>query len=195
MLRRIHEETGDRSSLSGFTLSREQLSFNQHQGRFDVTLTNFVTTAYPESHYDKIYSIGAWEHVRPNEIPALLRKLFRAMKPGGRLVQQFICMPSDRLPTTVLIAEQTFFPGSALSSYRHQAQSWEAAGFAAVEQSIHDYRPTLRAWFDNLAANRDRAVSLVGVNRYNEFLVFFAGAWRCFKDCEGFVLRVALRKP
>ena len=41
-----------------------------------MTLTNFVTTAYPEAHYDKIYSIGAWEHV-PREIPALLRKLYR----------------------------------------------------------------------------------------------------------------------
>ena len=32
------------------------------------------------------------------------------------------------------------------------------------------------------------------MKRFNEFLVFFAGAWRCFKDLEGFVLRVALQK-
>jgi len=194
MLKRIYEETGDRASLSGYTLSREQLAYSQREGLFDVTLTNFVTTTYPDAHYDKIYSIGAWEHVRPNEIPALLRKLYRALKPGGRLIQQFICLPSERLPTTVMIGEQTFFPGSALSSYKHQAQSWEAAGFRMIEQSIHDYRPTLRAWFDNLVAHRERAIALVGVKRFNEFLVFFAGAWRCFKDLEGFVLRVALQK-
>jgi len=194
MLRRIHEETGDKASLSGYTLSREQLAYNQGQALFDVRLTNFVTTTYPEAHYDKIYSIGAWEHVRPNEIPGLLRKLFRALKPGGRLVQQFICLPSERLPTTVMIGEQTFFPGSALSSFKHQIESCEAAGFRVIEQSIRDYQPTLRAWFDNLVTHRDRAIELVGVRRYNEFLVFFAGAWRCFKDLEGFVLRVALQK-
>jgi cyclopropane-fatty-acyl-phospholipid synthase len=194
MLRRIEEETGDRASLSGYTLSREQLTYNRQQGRFDVSLTNFVTTTYPEAHYDKIYSIGAWEHVRPLEIPPLLRKLHRALKPGGRLVQQFICLSSDRLPTTVMIGEATFFPGSALSSYKHQIRACEAAGFRVIEQSIHDYRPTLRAWFNNLAAHRAQAIALVGVKRYNEFLVFFAGAWRCFQDVEAFVLRIALRK-
>jgi cyclopropane-fatty-acyl-phospholipid synthase len=194
MLARLDQETGGKANLSGFTLSREQLAYNQRQGRFEVSLTNFVTAAYPEARYDKIYSIGAWEHVRPREIPPLLHKLHRALKPGGRLVQQFICLSSESLPTTVMIGEQTFFPGSALSSYKHQIQACEAAGFRVVEQTIHDYRPTLRAWFDNLAAHREQAIELVGVKRYNEFLVFFAGAWRCFKDTEGFVLRIALQK-
>jgi cyclopropane-fatty-acyl-phospholipid synthase len=194
MLRRIYEATGDKANLSGFTLSREQQAYNQRQGQFDVSLTNFVTTSYTELHYDKIYSIGAWEHVRPREISPLLHKLYRALKPDGRLVQQFICLTSESLPTTVMIGEQTFFPGSALSSYKHQIRACEAAGFRVVEQSIHDYRPTLRAWFDNLAAHREKAIELVGVQRYNEFLVFFAGAWRCFKDVEAFVLRIALKK-
>jgi cyclopropane-fatty-acyl-phospholipid synthase len=194
MLRRIDQETGDAANLSGYTLSREQFAYNQRHNRFAVSLTNFVTTTYPESHYDKIYSIGAWEHVRPLEIPPLLARLHRALKPGGRLVQQFICLSSERLPTTVMVGEETFFPGSALSSYKYQVQACEAAGFRVVEQSIHDYRPTLRAWFDNLAAHRERAVELVGVQRFNEFLVFFPGAWRCFQDVEAFVLRIALEK-
>jgi cyclopropane-fatty-acyl-phospholipid synthase len=195
MLKRIHEETGEKRGLSGFTLSRAQLEYIRRRGDFDVSLTNFVTASYPDSYYDKIYSIGAWEHVRPNEILMLLSKLFRALKPGGRLVQQFICLPGERLPTTVMIGERTYFPGSALSSYKHQIQCCAAAGFRVVDQRIRDYRPTLRAWFENLSANRARAISLVGVQRYNEFLVFFPAAWRCFRDVEGFVLRIALEKP
>ncbi len=185
MLRRIYEHTGDKESLSGYTLSREQLVYNEDHGRFDVSLTNFVTADYPEAQFDKIYSIGAWEHVRPLEIPPLLEKLHRALKPGGRLVQQFICLTSEHLPTTVMIGEQTFFPGSALSSYRHQLQACESSGFRVLEQSRHDYRPTLRAWFVNLAAHREQAIKLVGVKRYNEFLVFFAGAWRMLQGRRG----------
>jgi len=195
MLGRIDQEAQGKAELTGFTLSREQFDHIQRQGRFNVSLTNFVTVTYPEAHYDKIYSMGAWEHVRPGEISPLLNKLYGALKPGGRLVQQFICLCSDVLPTTVMIGEETFFPGSALSSYKHHIQTCEAAGFRIVEQSIHDYRPTLRAWFNNLAAHREQAIKLVGVKRYNKFLVFFAGAWRCFKDVEGFVLRIALKKP
>jgi cyclopropane-fatty-acyl-phospholipid synthase len=195
MLRRIREATGDARNLSGMTLSRAQLEFIGELGDFNVSETNFVLCDYGNSSFDKIYSIGAWEHVRPDEILPLLRKLFRALKPGGRLVQQFICLPHDRFPTTVMIGEQTFFPGSALSTYTHQLRCCEATGFRVLEQKILDYRPTLRAWFENLSAHADEAVSIVGVQRFNEFLVFFPAAWRCFKDLEGFVLRIALEKP
>ena len=193
MLKRIHEATGDKENLFGYTLSKEQFAYNEQHGRFNVSLTNFVTTDYPEESFDAIYSIGAWEHVRRKEIPGLLRRLYKALRPGGRLIQQFICMPSDTVPTTA-IASQLFFPGSMLSSYKYQVRSSEAAGFRVTEQSLHDYRETLRAWFNNLVAHRDRALALAGLRRYNEFLVFYPAAWRG-NDLEGIVLRLSLEKP
>ena len=195
MLDLIDDETGGNAELSGFTLSGEQLTHMRQRGRSGVSLTNFVTTTYPTAWYDKIFSMGAWEHVRPNEVLPLLHTLYRALKPGGRLVQQFICLYPEVPPTTVMIGQQTFFPGSALSSYKRQIRACEAAGFRVIEQSIHDYRPTLRAWFNNLVAHREPAIREIGITRYNEFLVFFAGAHRCFQDLEGFVLRIALEKP
>jgi cyclopropane-fatty-acyl-phospholipid synthase len=193
MLGRIHEATGDRENLFGYTLSRDQVAHNEQNGQFNVSLTNFVTTRYPAESFDIIYSIGAWEHVRQEEIPGLLDRLYEALRPGGRMVHHFICMPSDTLPTTA-IASQLFFPGSMLSSYRYQARAFERAGFRVVEQSLHDYRDTLRSWFNNLVANRDRAIELVGVPRYNEFLSFYPAAWRFANDVEGFVVRFGLEK-
>ena len=125
---RLHQELVDGTNVRKLPF-REQLAYNQGHGLFDVTLTNFVTTADPEAHYDKIYSIGAWDKC-DRARSCSLAELYRALKSGGRLVHQFICLPTH-----------------------------------------------------------NRAIELVGVRRYNEFLVFFAGAWRCFNDvrvsCSG----------
>jgi cyclopropane-fatty-acyl-phospholipid synthase len=194
MLKRIHEHTGDKENLFGYTLSKEQVEYNQTHNGFNVEFRNFVTTDYPEGFYDKIYSIGAWEHVRPKEVPLVTSKLYNALKPGGRLVHHFFCRPNEQVPSTYTVA-QIFFPGSVSDSYRHHIRSFEAAGFRVVHQSVHDYRDTLRAWFERLAENRERAIELVGVSTYNRYLVFFAASWRYFQDVTGMLVRLAMIKP
>ena len=194
MMKRIYEATGDRENLYGYTLSKEQVAYNEATNGFQVEFRNFVTCDYPEQHFDKIYSIGAWEHVRKQEIPQLLAKLYRSLKPGGRLVKHFFGNTSDRHFAAVAVS-QLFFPGSLGASYRFHAAAFEAAGFRITHCSVHDYRPTLRAWFDNLVRNRKRAIELVGVPTYNRYLVFFPTSWRYFDDKLGMVTRWVLEKP
>jgi cyclopropane-fatty-acyl-phospholipid synthase len=194
MMNHIRQHTGDKDNLFGYTLSKEQLAHVTQRYGFNVTYRDFITADYRSAEFDRIYSIGAWEHVRPREIPPLLAKLFRALKPGGRLVQQFICFPSDR-PSPYAVGAQLYFPGSNLSPYDFQIQSAEAAGFRITHQSIHDYRLTLKAWYDNLAAHRDQAIDRVGLRTYNKYMVFFPIAWTFHHDREGILLRIALQKP
>lgn len=194
MLKRIAEATGDKQNLHGYTLSREQVAHNEAHNGFNVEFKNFITADYPKESFDKIYSIGAWEHVRTHEIPPLLSKLYAALKPGGRLVQHFFCRLQEGLPSTAVVS-QLFFPGSTSSPLRYQLQSCERAGFRITHRSIHDYRPTVRAWFDNLVAQKERALQLVDVRTYNRYLVFFPASWRYFDDVTGFVIRLVLQKP
>jgi cyclopropane-fatty-acyl-phospholipid synthase len=193
MLKRIYEATGDKENLYGYTLSEEQVNYNEEHNHFKVQFKNFITADYPEAHFDKIYSIGAWEHVRPHEAPQLLAKLYRALKPGGRLVQHFLCRMTDPLPASAVVS-QLFFPGSINASYRFHVRGFEAAGFRVTHQSIHDYRQTLRDWFDNLVAHREQAIELVGIETYNRYLVFFAASWRYFNDVTGALFRFVLEK-
>jgi cyclopropane-fatty-acyl-phospholipid synthase len=60
---------------------------------------------------------------------------------------------------------------------------------------MHDYRPTLRAWFDRLVAHREEALRLVPVRVYNRYLTFFPTSWRYFNDHYGVVIRWVLEKP
>ena len=194
MLRRIYEHTGDKENLHGLTLSREQLAYNHEHNGFQVEFDDFITREYPDAAYDAIYSIGAWEHVRPKEIVPLVKKLYRALKPGGRLVKHFFCRVPDKLFATA-VCSQIYFPGSIGSPYRFHVRTFEGAGFRITHRSIHDYRPTLRAWFDNLAAQRERALELVDVATYNRYLTFFPVSWRYFQEGLGMVTRWVLEKP
>ncbi|HEX4150483.1 MAG TPA: class I SAM-dependent methyltransferase [Pirellulales bacterium] len=193
MLRRIHEATGDKENLHGYTLSREQVTYNDEHNGFRVEFQNFLTADYPTGYYDKIYSIGAWEHVRPQEIGPVLAKIHRALVPGGRFVDHFLCRLVDPLPASAVIS-QLFFPGAVNSSYRFHRRSFETAGFRITHTSVHDYRPTLRSWFDRLVAQRERALELVGIQTYNRYLVFFASAWRYFDEATGTLFRFVLEK-
>jgi cyclopropane-fatty-acyl-phospholipid synthase len=194
MLRRIEEATGDRENLYGYTLSQEQVKYIRDFYGYNVELRNFITCHYNDAEFDKIYSIGAWEHVRHRDVPVILEKLYRTLKPGGRLVKHFFCPMAETIPAAAVVA-QIFFPGSFIPAYPTQKKAFEKAGFRIMHQSIHDYRPTLRAWFENLTANREKAIELVGVRTYNKYMVFFPASWRYFDDGEAMLVRFVLNKP
>lgn len=180
MLRHIHSTTGDKHNLYGYTLSKEQKAYIEQNFGFNVVHEDFTTADLGENRYDKIYSIGALEHIRPEGIEPLLRSIHRALKPGGRLVQHFFSLNgTDPLPIS-MISAQLSFPGSRLSLHSHHLTCAANAGFRLVQDTLHDYRPTLRAWFDRLTEEREKAIELVGVRMTNKYLAFFASSWAFF---------------
>lgn len=194
MLRRIHETTGDKENLYGLTLSREQAAYNAEHNGFNVEYDDFVTREYGSEEFDAVYSIGAWEHVKPHEVRPLLVKLYGALKPGGRLVQHFFC-PVNDVRSATIACSQIYFPGSLGASLRYQWKANEDAGFRITHLSVHDYRLTLRAWYDRLVENRERALELVDVPTFNRYMTFFPASWRYFDDRIGILTRWVLRKP
>jgi cyclopropane-fatty-acyl-phospholipid synthase len=194
MLRHVHAATGDAENLSGFTLSREQERYIRERLGLKATLADFEEADYGVAAYDKIYSIGAFEHVRPDDLLALYRKMHAALRPGGRAVLHFFSLNgSDRLPTS-MVGSQFFFPGSVLSLHADHLAHAKAAGFTLTHDSEHDYRPTLRAWFDRLVENRDKAHALVGVQVVNKYLAFFASSWAFFDLKKATLHRLVLVK-
>jgi len=192
MMERILEASAGEARVRGMTLSRVQAEHALGRG-LDVEFRDFVTAEYPPAHYDRVYSIGSWEHVRRDDVDDLLARLHRTLKADGRLVMQFFCPIDDSTPSWLLSA-QIFFPGSATPGYAWQIQAFERAGFRIRHVSIHDYRPTLRAWFDRLAAEREKAIQLADLETYNRFLVFFAVSFRLFEEGRTILGRYVLEK-
>jgi cyclopropane-fatty-acyl-phospholipid synthase len=192
MLRYLRE-TGHSGELIGLTLSQEQLTFDQQQRGLSVSLSDFITDPFEAAPYDRIYSIGSLEHVRPAELTSLYQKTYDALAPGGLAVHQFFSYKSDPYPISVAVLE-LFFPGSMLSMHRDHIEAAEAAGFRITHDSIHDYKPTLKAWYDRLVANRDKALALVGLEVYNRYMTFLPFAWLFFQQNEADLHRVVIEK-
>ena len=94
-----------------------------------------------------------------------------------------------------MLAGQLFFPGSELTPYRTHFRIFQRAGFLIERQTVSDYRPTLRAWFENLVANKEEAIRIAGVRNYNRHLLMFAVSWRFFDQADSTLFRFLLRKP
>lgn len=194
MLRHIHAATGDAENLSGLTLSRDQLAYIRDNLGLRAAYDDFITRDYGVATLDKVYSIGSFEHIKPDEVLPLYRRLHAALKPGGRAVFHFFSLNgTDRWPSSMLGA-QAFFPGSVLALHDDHLAWARAAGFRLTHDSSHDYRPTLRAWFDRLVENRAEAERLVGVQVVNKYLAFFASSWSFFDLGKATLHRLVLMK-
>ena len=194
MLRLVYEMTGDKENLHSYTLSKKQMEFNAARENFNMEYRDFITTDYPKESFDKIYAVAVAEHVRPKDIGPWMKKLHDGLKPGGTMVQHFFCLANDTTPVSA-VAGQLIFPGSELSSHHRWVQAIEAAGLKIIRHTVHDYRPTLHAWYFNLARNREKALKAASVYEYNRFLVFIAGTYRFFDDGEAKVYRFKIKRP
>ena len=194
MLRAISEKAGGGADLVGYTLSQEQARHIRETSGPKVKVENFVTADLGQDCYDAIYGVGALEHVKPDEIGSLYSKFHAALKPGGRMVQHYFSLDGDDPFPASMIAAQLFFPGSSLSTQSHHLACLKQAGFRLEHASRHDYRPTLRAWFDRLVENKARAIELVGLETTQKYLAFFAASYRFFDRGEATLHRIRLAK-
>lgn len=191
---RFLQDAGHQGELTGLTLSKKQFSYARNELGLNVSLANFVTDPFENAPYDRIFSIGSLEHVRPQEIENLYQKIYQALIPGGLSVHQFFSLETEPYPASMVMI-QLFFPGSLLVMHRHHIDAAKKAGFRIVSDSIGDYKPTLRAWYERLVKNKEQAIELVGLEIYNRYMTFFPIAWRFFQEQEAALHRVVMEKP
>lgn len=194
MMKKVYETTRDDEHLVGYTLAREQIRFIQDTYGFQAEFKDLVTTAFEPESFDKIYTVGVVEHIPVHQLLPVAQKLAKTIKPNGRIVQHFFCQLSDAPSTRLFAAGIKMFPGAELASLRHHLRVFDQAGLDIVHQSIHNYRPTLKAWYDRLAERRDEAIRLVGVHNYNRYLCYLADAWRLFDDRDLVLTRFVLQR-
>jgi cyclopropane-fatty-acyl-phospholipid synthase len=187
-------DRGHRGHLKGVTLSKEQLSYVKDTLGLDASLSDFVTDPFEGAPYDRIYSIGAIEHVKPDELEGLYQKIYDALRPGGLSVHQFFSLELEPYPSA-MVASQLFFPGSLLVMHDVHVKAAEKAGFTVRRDSIHDYRPTLRAWYERLTGKQEEALKLVDLRTYNRYMIFFPVSWLFFQLEEAKLHRMVLEKP
>jgi cyclopropane-fatty-acyl-phospholipid synthase len=179
----------------GVTLSQTQYDFTQAKigrlglaDRVTVELRDYTTL---EGTYDKISSIGMYEHVGIAHYAKYFSKIYSLLRDRGLLLNHGITRrakpnkrrfagrrPEDRLMTRYI------FPGAELDNIGHTCEMMEARRFEVhdVENWREHYAQTARFWCQRLSARKDKAIALVGPERYRLWLAYLAGVSFAFRD-------------
>ena len=147
---------------TGITLSKNQHAHVQQlieerglQGRVRVELRDYRELS-ADAPFDKISSVGMFEHVGAANMPTYFRKIHSLLKPGGLVLNHGIT--SGQLDYRQLGAgmgdfiEKYIFPGGELLHVTHVLRETAAAGLEMVDtESLRPhYARTLWAWSDAL---------------------------------------------
>ncbi|WP_431109877.1 class I SAM-dependent methyltransferase [Variovorax paradoxus] len=149
---------------TGITLSKNQHAHVQRlieekglQGRVRVELRDYRELS-ADAPFDKIASVGMFEHVGAANMPTYFRKIHSLLRPGGLVLNHGIT--SGQLDYRQLGAgmgdfiEKYIFPGGELLHVTHVLRETAAAGLEMVDtESLRPhYARTLWAWSDSLEA-------------------------------------------
>jgi cyclopropane-fatty-acyl-phospholipid synthase len=176
----------------GITLSEAQLALARERvaakGLGDRVTLEIRDYADLTGTFDKIASIGMYEHIGLANIPGYFATVRRLLAENGLFLNHAISRRAkkkmQRLGTR---PEQRailkyIFPGGELDDIGHSVAAMEQTGFEVhdVEAWRQHYALTTRHWCERLTARREEAVAQVGEETYRIWVAYLAGCSLAF---------------
>ncbi len=178
----------------GVTLSRNQKAYADEQierqglrGRVSVELLDYRDLG--RESFDKIVSVGMFEHVGRSHLPEYFAQAYRLLKPGGLFLNHGISRravggpEADSFLARRLVGPDSFsqryiFPDGELVPVSEAGMLAEAAGFEVrdVESFREHYALTLRHWVRRLAERGAEAVQAAGEVTYRTWRLYMSAS-------------------
>jgi cyclopropane-fatty-acyl-phospholipid synthase len=165
-----------------FAYARERVSRLGLENRVKIELRDYSLV---EGDFDKIASIGMFEHVGFAKYPAYFQTINRLLKPGGFYLHHSIAIRSAAYERRQRKKARTgdaigryIFPGGELDHLGMSIANLERYGFEVhdVEAWREHYARTTRLWHDRLSANRAAAEREVGAVKTRLWVAYLAAA-------------------
>ncbi len=188
----------------GITLSRLQFDEAQRRiaaagvgDRARVELRDYRDLG--SERFDKIVSVGMFEHVGRARFADYFRAAYDALRPGGLFLNHSI---ADESPTRQGekgsgFMRQFVFPDGELVAVSDALGVAERCGFEVrdVESLREHYARTLRVWLTNLERNRAAAIAAGGETSYRAWRLYLAGSAQGFISGRMGVYQSLLARP
>lgn len=201
MLRRLVDHAGV-SHAVGLTLSPSQARWIREYDNPKIeVLEQDWRDHRPERRYDAIISVGAFEHfvqkgLDPKVKLDAYREFFaycdKVLAIGGRLSLQTIAY-SERTKVQPLL-DRTFPDSDLPLEWEPIAAAEGTFSLIAARNDADHYYRTLILWEQNLLANYDKAVALVGKARTDEFRRYLRMSAVGFRGGMVSLMRYSFRK-
>jgi cyclopropane-fatty-acyl-phospholipid synthase len=168
----------------GITLSRQQYAYASAriaeeglQDRVSIELRDYRDLDERDA-YDKIASVGMFEHVGLKNLPTYFATVFRSLRPGGLLLNHGITHDEEgwRMTVSTDFINSYVFPDGELDTVSNVQRVMECASFAIldVEALRRHYAMTLRHWVTRLERNRAEALRQVSGATYRVWHLYMA---------------------
>ena len=169
----------------GITLSRQQYEYTQAKIR-DLGLEKQVTVELrdyrdlpSDAAYDKVSSIGMFEHVGLKNLPTYTAIVQRVLKRGGLFLNHGITDNENGKQKSVgtEFIKRYVFPDGELDSLSNVQRVMEQTNFEIcdVEALRCHYALTLRHWVNRLEAQHEEALAYVSEATYRVWRLYMAG--------------------
>jgi len=173
--------TGVTLSEEQAVLARKRIKARGLDGKVSVELKDFRAM---DGEFDKISSIGMFEHVGLDHHDDYYRAVHRLLRPRGIYLHHAITRRGKknlrnfrRKRTEYKALVRYIFPGGEVDHIGWTQTNLEANGFEVhdVEGWREHYARTTRLWAENLMVARDQAIAEVGAQKYRLWLAYLCG--------------------
>lgn len=186
--------------VTGVTLSREQLRVAQADaerlGLQDQVRFHLRDYRKHTGEYDRIVSVGMFEHVGARHYPAFFRQMAKLLKPGGIALLHTIGATNKDGPANPWI-KRHIFPGSYIPLLSDVSPAMQRSGLILTDLEVLrlHYAYTLREWFRRFQNHRAEVVERMGerfARMWEFYLAVCEGSFR-WRDMVVFQLQLAKR--
>ncbi len=187
-------------NVLGVTLSDEQFAVStdraHREGLEDRVHFELRDYRKLQERFDRIVSVGMFEHVGVNHYATYFRQVARLLKPDGVMLLHTIGR-SGPLTATASFIQKYIFPGGYIPALSEMMPAIEKAGLVVTDVEVlrFHYAETLKAWRERFLANRDRAKALYDERfcRMWEFYLAASEASFRYQDMVVFQLQITRR--
>jgi len=134
--------------------------------------------------FDKISSVGMFEHVGRAQLEDYFRKVHDLLAPGGLFLNHGITRPAPlQSDAQSLFIARTVFPGGQIVYLHDVIQAAENAGLEVldIENLRRHYALTCRAWVDRLTSRREACLQTVDQATWRTWCLYLAGSSVAFE--------------
>jgi cyclopropane-fatty-acyl-phospholipid synthase len=189
-------------------LARERIAAAGLEDRCRVEIRDYRALA-SDAQFDRIASIGMIEHVGADRLEQYFASLYRALSPGGLLLNHGIVSLKEARPGGPLarlehrlwrrdaFIHRYVFPDGKLTAFQAVIAAAETAGFETrdVESLREHYARTLRAWVARLQRHQERAIALTSERIFRIWRLYMTASAYAFAHGRINVLQTLLAKP
>jgi cyclopropane-fatty-acyl-phospholipid synthase len=184
-------------SQNQFDLATERVKAAGLADRIEIRLQDYRDV---QGQFDRITSVGMFEHVGRKNLPAYFGKICELLDDDGVAMNHGITSSDSESGETALgggeFIDRYVFPDGELPHIGLALESMQRGGLEAVdiESLRRHYAHTLDLWSENFEAHAEAAKKLVDDEKFRIWRVYLAGCAYAFENDDVSIYQIVCRK-